>query len=103
MKQVAREASKIAKSNVELEDEFVRDAGDDVANIRPSGPVDDAYERLTASLWVDGVGAAAVLDWILEGAGAERLVELCFAPVRAAAGLDARQRTAQASHLASKN
>jgi hypothetical protein len=39
---VVGEASKIAKTLVELEDEFVRVASDDVADIRASGPADEA-------------------------------------------------------------
>ena len=66
--QVAGEASKIAKTLVELEDEFARDAGDDVADICASGPANEAYERLVASLWADGGGAAAVLDRVGGGA-----------------------------------
>ena len=58
---------RLTSSHVELEDEFVRVASDDVADIRASGPADEAYERLTASLWADGGGAAAVLDLVVEG------------------------------------
>ena len=68
VKQVAGEALRLTSSHVELEDEFVRVASDDVADIRASGPADEAYERLTASLWADGGGAAAVLDRVGGGA-----------------------------------